>query len=396
MKRIILILLILPLSLCAQWSKKANFPDYRHSTVSFSVNNYGYVGGGMVSEEDSKDLWKYDPAEDTWELSDSFPAEYRWVDAVSFVIGEKAYVYGEHGVSTNLWEYSPKTGNWVQRANSPQHNSSAGFSRIGFSIGDYGYLYVSNEYPGGPGSFLFRYDPETDTWTERAGCPVERLISMVGFSLKGKGYVGSGLKKSSDVNHEFWKYDPEHDQWSPISDFPGETRTGAVAFTIGDYGYVGLGQKPQAITDESGRLSDFWRYDSETDSWTQIDSCGYGAAGAFSFTINGKGYVGGGGRQKEEFWEYTPILSSGNINNKHKELVVYPNPVTGTIHWNTNIENISGIFITDINGRVVRSSGSKQNEMNVSGLPHGIYFLRIESDKSQMMQKIIIQNRQIK
>ena len=104
--------------------------------------------------------------------------------------------------------------------------------------------------------------------------------------------------------------------WVQLQPFSGQARRGATSFTIGSYAYLGLG-----ITASSGStdLPDFWKYDPSTDKWSKVaDFPGTSRAWAFSFTINGKGYVGGGDSYSYEYpgtvfkdlWEYDPQLNT--------------------------------------------------------------------------------------
>ena len=388
-KAILILIVFIPFSLYSQWVKKANFPDSRILTTAFSIGNYGYVGGGILDKKDVRDFWKYDPETDVWEPIDSIPVARKIAEGNSFVLNGKAYVCNIN----QLWEYDPETGIWTRKADTPKHNSVFGFSMTCFSIGNYGYLFAGNDlYPGGASNDFYQYDPETDTWTEKATCPVNKIIAMAGFSIKGKGYIGTGLPKYSEDNHEFWEYDPELDQWSRIADFPGASRIGAVAFSTDNYGFVGSGQKTQEIIEGTVSASDFWRYVPETDSWEQIDSCGYNASGAFSFSINGKGYVGNGGQL--EFWEYSPLVNSVDLHN-FKEFSVYPNPakIQFTISNPSNIQ-IKRIELIDFSGRIVQMWYAHEvtgNTLNIQHISPGIYLLKAETDAGIKTEKLVVQ-----
>jgi N-acetylneuraminic acid mutarotase len=97
--------------------------------------------------------------------------------------------------------------------------------------------------------------------------------------------------------------------WNRLSDFPGEERSGAFSFSIGGFGYLGGGSRWGSIQ------NDFWKYDPVNDTWTQVASSpATNRVSARSFTIEDKGYVGFGGSSTGEdlkdIWEYDPISNS--------------------------------------------------------------------------------------
>jgi hypothetical protein len=71
---------------------------------------------------------------------------------------------------------------------------------------------------------------------------------------------------------------------------------------------------------------------------------------------------------------------------------VYPNPVNDnfTIENGNNI-SISGLTISDINGRTVKTINVNaiENQINIADLNSGVYFLNIISDKGTATKKII-------
>ncbi len=79
--------------------------------------------------------------------------------------------------------------------------------------------------------------------------------------------------------------------WTRVAGFHNEARYGAVAFTIGSYSYYMTG------VGIDGDKYDVWRYDVSNGSMIQLrDFPGQQRGFAFSFVIDGKACVGGGGR----------------------------------------------------------------------------------------------------
>ncbi len=101
--------------------------------------------------------------------------------------------------------------------------------------------------------------------------------------------------------------------WDKLGDFDGITRSGATGFVIGNYAYMGTGYNYDVPT----RLTDFWRYDPQIDTWIQMASLPSAAAprsNAVGFALNGKGYIGTGIGGSDinnpiplgDFWEFDP------------------------------------------------------------------------------------------
>ncbi len=130
-----------------------------------------------------------------------------------------------------------------------------------------------------------RYDR---TGTGIASMPDEAPArnGAVGFALNGKGYVGTGYDGTNYLR-DFWEYDPEANSWTQVADYPGDSCRYAVAFVIGDYAYVGTGEDW-----DDNVLNDFYRFDGTT--WEAIANIGRPRSQATSFVYNGKGYVVGG------------------------------------------------------------------------------------------------------
>lgn len=138
----------------------------------------------------------------------------------------------------------------------------------------------------------------------------------VGFAIGEDIYVGMSLvstPSSSVPTREWWQYNVTTQQWTQKADFPGGLSIDPQAFAVDDKGYIVSSNDFQPETE-------CWEYDPQADRWTRkTDFPDYGREGlaAFSFGVNGKGYLSGGyGRQHESVWEFDP-QDAGNGTDEH-------------------------------------------------------------------------------
>ena len=179
---------------------------------------------------------------------------------------------------------------WLQKAHIPFAGHQGG---VGFSIGEYGYraLTVRNV----PGSNLeldvSRYSPEENKWTAMAPFPGlldsrdRNFISS--FVLGNSVYLGGGTVSGTDVS-DFWRYDAISDTWTQVSDFPYPTAR-ALGLSDGQQGYL--------VTYDlvSSNQTNFWTYDPNADAWAPMPaltpSPAQEAKADAGFFLAGKFYV---------------------------------------------------------------------------------------------------------
>lgn len=76
--------------------------------------------------------------------------------------------------------------------------------------------------------------------------------------------------------------------------------------------------------------------------------------------------------------------------NSLAALKIFPNPVENKLIIQSPINNFDSVSITDINGRIVKSlKNSISNEIEVSSLKSGIYFITITSSQGNITKKFI-------
>ncbi|MFN8134481.1 MAG: T9SS type A sorting domain-containing protein [Bacteroidales bacterium] len=203
--------------------------------------------------------------------------------------------------------------------------SDSVYGAVAFSIGNKGYM--GTGYSKKRLISFWEYDPNTDTWSQKANFSGTARVFASGFSIGNKGYVGCGDDNNTANLHgskDFWQYDPALNQWNKKSDFGGVPRRGAVGFSIGNKGYLGAGridEPKQGAPAYDFKFKDFWEYDPVADKWTQKEDIGgtLGKVIAFpaGFAIGNKGYVGTGHDLTsyiKDFWEFDPTYVDPGTN----------------------------------------------------------------------------------
>lgn len=174
--------------------------------------------------------------------------------------------------------------------------------------------------------------------------------------------------------------------------FPGTTKICRIFVFAGTDGYLGMGfNYPNSPSAPYSIFKDFWKYDSNNDSWIQLpDFPGGKLYEGVSFAIGNKGYVGMGSDNAlaalnyvDMFWEYGLSTGINDIGNTSSNLKCYPNPaadkITIELDSELKISVLTHIQIYDMNGKLMKSAIIKKIthsiELDVSNLLSGNYTL---------------------
>ena len=245
--------------------------ETRTAPISFGVGNLAFIGTGFRTSnfgayQNLKDFWSYSTLTESWSELNSVPQDFKGrSNAIAFTIGNDAYI--GLGIQTLGTTTSP-----------PNYEALKDF---------------------------WRYTPAQDSWQEIAPFPGQGTSGQLAVTIRDKAYVGLGTIISEDspisLTRELYEYNSNSDTWAKKADFPGELRSGGVAFGIGNKIYFGMGtvriQGP-SVGDGFRYLNDFYEYNTETDTWRQLNDVPtqYRRADAGSFAVGGKGYVVAGRR----------------------------------------------------------------------------------------------------
>lgn len=151
-------------------------------------------------------------------------------------------------------------------------------------------------------AIIFSYNIIKSEWVEISDFPVQTDGSF-SFVIDDIAYVNGGL-----ANNYLYAYNIKDDTWERKSDVPskGTHLAWAFSFSIDGKGYIigGSYQTASDLTDE------VWEYNPDDNSWTQKNDFPFGPIdGGFSFSIGKYGYVGcgfDGQYLKNDFYKYEP------------------------------------------------------------------------------------------
>jgi N-acetylneuraminic acid mutarotase len=202
---------------------------------------------------------------------------------------------------------SDLVGNWVR---SEDFRGDPRSEAVSFVIGNKAYvgtgLFATN---GQYSNEFYRLDLDLGYWEKIADFPGEMRRGAVAFTAGGKAYVSCGFNgPANKLLNDFWEYDPATDKWTELDPFPGVTRRNAVAFTLNDKGYIATGYNTSA-------LSDCWEFNPVNGSWTEKASIrGRKRSQAVAFVVNGKAYVCSGNNNGEALNDlqlFDPVANNG-------------------------------------------------------------------------------------
>ncbi len=376
------------------WSAIVDFGGgERERAVSFVIGERAYVGTGIDSANVCKsDLWEYDPGSNSWTQKANVPGTGRR-DAIAFAIGNRGYVgTGINGVIAYLgtkkddfYEYNPITNTWTTKDDWEGNFGGGVYYASAFAMEGKGYLVCGKFGPSYYSNELWMYDPATDDWVKKANVPGGTRYGVSAFAMNGKGYVGCGADENYFRN-DFYEYDPVANAWTEKASFPGSPRFNAVGLSISGRGFIGLGT-------DGGNQKDFYEYDPIDDEWMQkADFPVTERRCCVAFTIGNFGYVGTGkslSGLKRSIYKYKPFFFFNDEEEQVEKVAatVFPNPIKDQAVIQVNNANNSNLQLTVFNnaGAIVwQSETTKTNTFtfNRNYLNAGIYFYEIAVDNN--------------
>ena len=388
-------LLLFSCSLLAQsWVQQASSPIGRHHPISFSLNGKGYAITGTLSNgQPTNSAYEYDPVSDSWNTLPSFPGSARSFGIGTVASNGKAYL--GFGATTNqylqdFWSFDVN-GQWTQLASC---DCSGRRHPAMIAIGDRIYVGLGDDVNGDKRDW-WMYSIPNDNWTQITSLPGPARHHPFMFNAGGQVFAGLG-HSGGTIYRDWYKLDTAANTWTAMNLFPGEARVAGTQFAMHGYGFVLSGDG-----DNHGYMAtgEMWRYNPNTDSWTQLPSHpGESRWAPGSFVINDDVYFFGGLNRlttvfPTDLWRFDMAAAAVGMDEELVESThVYPNPANDVIHWE-NDESITDVKVYNTLGQLVKTSKAEAQRLESHDLDGGMYLVQFYAESRLIKtSKVLIQH----
>jgi len=245
------------------WTPKAAFPASSRTNASgFIINGKFYYGFGKVTDYSNgyyNDLYSYDPLTNMWTTvltNTSIPAR---AGAVTFVIGNKAYIgFGESSSKLNdFYEFNPVTLILKPIPNTLVNARSTNTSS--FTINGKGYFLGVEKQgsPTSPSTDLYEFDPTSLAISRKADFP-NIMTATNNVASATTGYIFS--KPPAYYNNKIYGFDPVKNVWTANEIFTGSGRILSTGVFLNGKIYFGLGVSVIPQYYDVKPTPDFWEF----------------------------------------------------------------------------------------------------------------------------------------
>lgn len=299
-----------------QWQQMASLPGIgRIAASSFSIGDNFYVGLGRGSnssgESDLNDFYRYNIVSNTWTQLPNFPGGAREF-AKGFAINGKGYIaMGQSYNYANIkyydvWQFDPQDTSWTKVTTFSNIDDNIPITSGLFVTDTKAYILYFKS--------LYEFDPSDYSLTPKAAFPATSPdLGPYYFAINNKAYQVSDIDNVTNLK-TVYEYDATNDSWAQKNDFPGQGRAAAYSFVINGMGYIACGDYSSNPTQGqyvAVGLNDVWEYNPSTDKWRQIADFPGTQYGGVSGVVNGRAIIGTGESQlfqtpypSNAFWIY--------------------------------------------------------------------------------------------
>ncbi len=241
----------------APWTAIADLPTpISNNSASFNDGTL-YTVGGFTGEEDSADLYAYDPTAKAWtklaamSVARQAPSS-AWINGKLYVAGG----WDDAGNPVATTEvYNPTANSWSTLADNPKPHAGAGSAVLG------GQLYVFGGCDATCGSTDVQvYNPAGDSWSSATAYPEATAWNACG-GIAGTVYCAGGAADATSAH----TYSFDGTTWTPLADMP--TDDWGAAYSVANGHLVvsgGVINNSAAVTNEG------WSFDPAAGTWSAL------------------------------------------------------------------------------------------------------------------------------
>lgn len=287
-----------PASGAGTWLSGAPVPTARTEVAAASLDGMVYVVGGL-EEAGAQDLTPvvvshavevYDPVWNGWAAKAPLPQPLHHTGLAA--LDRHLYVIGgftKSGVSqwspvATVYRYNPVSDSWTERRSMPTARGAVAIAVVDHK------LMVLGGYDGQRNSAAVEiYDPATDSWSTAASLPTAR-DHMAAVTVGGEVYaIGGRLLRDPAHNLSVVeRYNPANNRWESRAALPAP-RSGLAAAVVGERIYAFGGEAPD------GTFRDVDMYLPTSDRWHAVGSLPVGRHGLGAAAVQDRIYLFAGG-----------------------------------------------------------------------------------------------------
>jgi len=333
----------------------------------------------------TKDFFKYDPVNDSWEQLGDYPGPNRGYGIGDTYNGKLYFGFGTDGfvLLNDLWEWDPVTNVFTQLPSCP----CTGRVHPAF-VATNGKVYMGTGGATGNLNDWWVYDMSTQMWSQRTNIPEPRHHPYQ-FSIDGDVYVGNGHRDS------WFRFNEASNDWTAIATLP--TRVAGAQFSYNGKGYVLSGTDNNHNRFSTG---EFWEYDPVSDSWTAMPP--HPGASRFAptqFVIDDYIYIAGGYERFDPngimiplttMWRFPLGPGPVGIDENDNTIVnsVFPNPATDQVNIFTSahLSENATTNVYSLSGQLMMSAAFNQ-QIDISGLAKGMYIIDVVDEGVSVLKE---------
>jgi hypothetical protein len=371
------------------------------------------------------DFYAYSPAADTWSQLATIPPGNEGKPpskgAVGCATGRNVLYATKGNNSLGFYGYDIAVGSWLQLPDVPLGTTNkrvkGGTDLVYIEQADTGYVYTLKGYR----NEFFRYNTVSGEWQALPDAPV---------GLRSRWDKGSWLAFDGNSTiyahkaryHELWRYDVARDTWvgGMLASMPLESRLTGRRKRSKDGG-SGAFWRDHLFALKGGNTQDFFRYSIPRDTWEEVDTMPI-----FGSTLRRKRVKAGAdivlapafdvfyalkGNKTRELWQYVPAIPAAALppQTARDGVSGAARSVPGARFWVPALavgsaelrwfglpaEHGSTLSVYDAVGRAVLTRAldhSTTGSLLLSGLPAGVYLVRLESPGFTTTRKLIVQH----